>query len=119
MLAAVAIAVLLPLSFWLEEIFAFVFGSQWRLAGSISAILLPLIGIRFVVSPISGITNFRSMNAFGMVMQIAILFGILASFWVAYAWQLDLLQTVRIYTAVGCLTYVAFGVLGFAKLRDN
>ena len=110
---------LLPVSFWLEEIFAFVFGSQWRLAGSISTLLLPLIGIRFVVSPISGITNFRGMNAFGMVMQIAILLGILVSFWLAYAWQLDLLQTVRIYTAIGCLTYVAFGILGFAKLRDN
>ena len=119
MLATVAIAVLLPVSFWLEEIFAFVFGSQWRLAGSISTLLLPLIGIRFVVSPISGITNFRGMNAFGMVMQIAILLGILVSFWLAYAWQLDLLQTVRIYTAIGCLTYVAFGILGFAKLRDN
>lgn len=38
----------------IEPIFGFVFGSEWTVAGSYAAILMPLFAARFVVSPLSG-----------------------------------------------------------------
>lgn len=115
-LAIVAFVVLFPVSFYLESIFAFVFGANWRMAGTLAIILLPLIGVRFVVSPISVITNFRGMNAFGMFMQLAILGGNLVSLWLAWQLRLTFVETIRLNTLVSLVTYALFGLMSYLRI---
>jgi O-antigen/teichoic acid export membrane protein len=116
-LAVIATAVLLPASFWLEDAFAIIFGEGWRMAGELSLLLLPLVAIRFIVSPISGIVNFRRLNAFGMIMQVAILAGSVLSLLAAWRLGLPFGKTVALYAAFGTVTYVAFGLAAFNRLR--
>ena len=42
-----------PLIFFVEDIFALVFGEEWRIAGEYAKILLPMFFIRFVTSPLT------------------------------------------------------------------
>jgi O-antigen/teichoic acid export membrane protein len=43
------------LFFIVEDLFAFVFGEEWRIAGTYAKILIPLYFIRFISSTVSGI----------------------------------------------------------------
>jgi O-antigen/teichoic acid export membrane protein len=52
-LAVLAFPVFLLLMIWGEEIFALVFGSEWREAGVYAGILSPWLFMSFVVSPVS------------------------------------------------------------------
>jgi O-antigen/teichoic acid export membrane protein len=54
-LALTSLTFVLPLMFLGPWLFTFVFGSQWEMAGEFSQILAIAIGIRFVVSPTSGL----------------------------------------------------------------
>lgn len=54
-LALTSLTFVLPLIFFGPWLFTFVFGSQWEMAGEFSQILAIAIGIRFVVSPTSGL----------------------------------------------------------------
>lgn len=52
-----AAIVLLPTLFFMTmgpDLFAFVFGENWRVAGELLVILMPSLALRFVVSPLSG-----------------------------------------------------------------
>jgi len=40
---------------WGEELFAFVFGEDWKIAGTMASILVFAIAIRFIVSPLSSV----------------------------------------------------------------
>jgi O-antigen/teichoic acid export membrane protein len=52
-LLVIGMLMLVFLLFYIEEIFAFVFGEEWRIAGIYAKIMVPLFTIRFVVSSLS------------------------------------------------------------------
>ncbi len=54
-LVLTSLTFVLPLMFFGPWLFTFIFGSQWEMAGEFSQILAIAIGIRFVVSPTSGL----------------------------------------------------------------
>jgi len=54
-LAAIAVVIFLPFIFLGSEIFGFVFGEKWRIAGEYVKIISPALLIRFIVSPLSTI----------------------------------------------------------------
>ena len=52
-LAAISLPPFIALAFVAGDLFAFVFGAEWREAGSLAAAMIPLVWVRFLVSPLS------------------------------------------------------------------
>lgn len=67
------------LGIFAPDLFAFVFGSNWRVAGEFAQIMMPMFYMKFVVSPLSYtlfIANKQKINFYG---QIFLAFGIAVS----------------------------------------
>jgi len=69
--------IFIPLYFVVEDIFTFVFGEQWAIAGKYAKIVLPFFYVRFVAATIS--TTFDIFNALKLelIIQILLLIGML------------------------------------------
>lgn len=52
-LLTIGLFIFVPMYFLIVPLFEFIFGSEWTIAGEYGKILIPLIFIRFVVSPLS------------------------------------------------------------------
>jgi O-antigen/teichoic acid export membrane protein len=61
------------LFFIVEDLFAFVFGEEWRIAGTYAQILIPLFFIRFFVSPLTVMNVIFPKNHIGLYWQIGLL----------------------------------------------
>jgi len=61
------------LFFTVEELFAFIFSEEWRIAGSYAQILIPLFFIRFVVAPVTIMNVVFEKNHIGMYWQFSLL----------------------------------------------
>ncbi len=61
------------LFFIIEDLFAFVFGEEWRIAGTYAQIVIPLFFIRFVVSPLTIMNVIFEKNHVGMYWQFSML----------------------------------------------
>ncbi len=94
------------LFFVAEDVFAFVFGEEWRLAGYYAKIMMPLLLVRFIVSPVSvslsvfekqHITLFWHLGLFILSMLI------IAS---AFIIKLDFTQFLYIYVGVLTVYYL-------------
>lgn len=49
----ISLAIFSLLFFIVEDLFAFIFGEQWRIAGRFAKIMIPLVFIRFISTPLS------------------------------------------------------------------
>jgi len=69
--------IFIPLYFVIEDIFTFVFGEQWAIAGKYAKIVLPFFYVRFIAATIS--TTFDIFNALKLELfiQLFLLVGIL------------------------------------------
>ena len=61
------------LYFTVEELFAFIFGEEWRIAGVYAGIMMPLFYIRFFVSPLTIMNIIFPKNHIGLYWQIGLL----------------------------------------------
>jgi len=74
-LIIIAFPSFLLLFFIVEELFAFVFGEEWRVAGKYAQIVVPLFGISFVVSSLSSTYDMFEQLKVELVWQIVLLVG--------------------------------------------
>jgi len=65
-----SVLVYLPLFFLVEDIFKFIFGDSWRVAGSYAKILIPLFAARFIVSSVSSIDSTMMRQSAYMVFNL-------------------------------------------------
>ncbi len=72
-LIIIALPVFVSLFFIVEDMFAFVFGENWRIAGTYTKILIPLFAIRFVVSPLSHVVVCFEKQRIGLGWQVGLL----------------------------------------------
>jgi O-antigen/teichoic acid export membrane protein len=61
------------LFFIIEDLFAFVFGEEWRIAGTYAQIVIPLFFIRFVVATVSNINNIFELQKLALTWQLVLL----------------------------------------------
>lgn len=62
--------IVVVLQIWGEEMFAFVFGSDWKVAGSYASILVYAVAIRFIVSPLSSVLSLKRHMFKGFCWQV-------------------------------------------------
>jgi O-antigen/teichoic acid export membrane protein len=72
-LVPIAVLFFLPMIFFGEVIFTYVFGAKWRVAGHIAQTLSPLYFIRFIASPLSMSLYVRNKMRFDLKGQMLLL----------------------------------------------
>lgn len=92
--------------FYIVDIFEFVFGHDWKIAGQYAKILLPLFAIRFVVSALSNINNIFEKQQIAMLWQFGLLVISLIIFYVAIQFDFSFEKFLYVYTSILCLYYV-------------
>ena len=72
-LFVISCIIFFPLYLFIEDIFIFVFGENWTVAGKYAKILLPLFFIKFIVSPLTVMNIIFDKNEVGMYWQIILI----------------------------------------------
>lgn len=65
------------------DVFVFVFGNEWAVAGEYSRILLPMLVLRFISSPLSFMIYIGEKHKINLYSQILLLVAVITSFYLA------------------------------------
>jgi O-antigen/teichoic acid export membrane protein len=95
------------LFFLIEDLFAFVFGERWRIAGVYAQILTPFYLIRFVVSPVSIINQIYLKNKLGLYWQLGLLILQVLIVYIGYIFKFNF-ETVVYMTSIGLSLYFLY-----------
>lgn len=69
----IALPFFVALFFIVEDLFAFVFGENWRVAGTYSQILIPIFFVRLLATPVSMINTVFERQIYGLYISIILL----------------------------------------------
>jgi O-antigen/teichoic acid export membrane protein len=112
-LVVIALPVFTLLFFTIEDISAFVFGEQWRIAGYYAKLLLPLYFIRTIYIPLSPITNAFEKLELALKIHVAIFSGNILSFIIAYFAGFSIKNFLITYCIIGSIIYTLMGYILF------
>lgn len=96
------------LFFIIEDLFAFVFGEEWRIAGTYAQIVIPLFFIRFVSSTISTINIVFEKQKIGLYINMLLLFSTICIFYISNLFHLDFCEFLSCLSMVLILEYTMF-----------
>jgi len=105
-LLLLSVPVFLGIYFAVEDLFAFVYGEQWRIAGTFAKILVPFYGIRFIVSAISTCNVVFEKQSLDLYWQIGLLTIIGVSFLVATLNQFTFQNFLFLFSTLCSLHYI-------------
>lgn len=94
--------------FLVQDIFAFVFGEDWRIAGDYAKIVIPLFFVRFIVGPISIVNTVFEKNKNGLIFQVSLLFGVVVAFILGKYFSLEFIELIFLLTYILILIYFLF-----------
>jgi len=96
------------LFFLVEDLFAFVFGEEWRIAGKYAQIIMPLFAVRFIVAPITLIAIVFEKIKIDLFFQFGLLFLYIFVFYLSYIKSLlfeELLYAINYLVGIYYLLY--------------
>lgn len=106
-----AIIAMIPIIFWGEELFMFVLGDDWKLAGSIAKYLAPLTITSFAMRNVSNVFSLTRRNGILLIWQIIYLIVILSVLFISKTEEFEfLLMSVSI---TGSVLYCALAFIGY------
>jgi len=82
--------------FLIEDVFAWLFGEDWRAAGKIAQLLVPMYFLKFISSPLSYSLYIGHWQKYDLLWQISLL----TITWAAFNFSNDLMKAVQVY-AIG------------------
>jgi O-antigen/teichoic acid export membrane protein len=88
------------------ELFAFVFGEKWEIAGKYAQILTLLFYLQFIVSPLSSMFMIAEKQQYDLLMQIYLVLSVFMSFIVGYKYFNSIEISLYIFTFVYSLKYI-------------
>ncbi|MGD9511195.1 MAG: lipopolysaccharide biosynthesis protein [Geminicoccaceae bacterium] len=97
----------MPLALVAPYLFAFVFGSEWRMAGEITRVLIPIHIARFVLTPISQALNIVGRQELDLALALPLIVALGLSFALAHAADLPPLSAVLAYSVASCGVFIA------------
>lgn len=92
-----------------ETLFAFAFGENWRLSGTIALWLLPLFAMRFVASPLSYMVYIAGKQHIDLGWQVALLFVTAFSLSLPYSYSAAL----KLYGISCSFLYVCYLIMSY------
>lgn len=102
----------------IEELFAFVYGEEWRIAGQYARIVIPFYFIKFVVSSVSYITSIFGELKFALIWQLLLLFLSVSIYYISYSFSYSFEKVLFIYTVVLSIHYI-FLYIVFRRIATN
>lgn len=105
-LLLIAIPTFVILFFIVEDLFAFIFGEQWRIAGQYAKIMLPLFFIRFVTAPISTINSVFEKQKISLTWQLSLLVTTFIVFYISSIANLDIINFLYFFSSASFILYL-------------
>ena len=106
-----------PLFFVVEDLFTFVFGEEWTIAGEYARILIPLIFIRFIATPLTLITIIFEKQNIDLIWQILLLTLTLITFLIAWIFKLNVIDFLLVYILVLSVHYIVSIIIAYNVSR--
>lgn len=94
------------------DLFAWVFGEQWRVAGEYAQILTPMGFFQFITSPLSAMYMIAERQKFDLLWQVCLLTLVLLSFYSGYKF-LGERGALCLFSACYCFMYAVNGVFSY------
>jgi O-antigen/teichoic acid export membrane protein len=107
------------LYFIVEDLFAFVFGEEWKIAGTYAKILIPLFAISFIVSPLTILNQVNKKNKLGMQWQIGLLFLYMSILYISSYLSFDFITTLQSITFFISCYYLFFLYLIYNHSKET
>lgn len=96
------------LFFIVEDLFAFVFGEEWRVAGSYAKIVIPLFFIRFVSSTVSTINTIFERQKIGLYINILLVVSVTTIILYAKVYRVEFSNFLVCVATILSLEYIIF-----------
>lgn len=102
-----------------EDLFAFVFGERWRIAGSYMQVLAPFFAIRFVVAAVSTINTVFEKQRISLIWQLFLLMSMVGTVVASHAFGLEFHEFIVFFSVIGTAAYVVLFFLLFMVSRGK
>lgn len=102
------------LLFWIfaDDVFGFIFGSEWSTAGKYAQILAPLFFLKFIASPLSYVFIIVQKQKWDFIGQLSLLFVTSLAMYIGYIYS-DILLMLKLFALFYSIIYLAYIVLSF------
>jgi len=104
--------------FFLEDLFAFVYGEEWRMSGVIAKCLIPFFIFKFIVSPLTSIHTAFEKQKWSFYLQLLMFVLSLASIFLAYFNEWSFVNYLFLFGAVMSVFYF-FRIIIVLKIAKN
>lgn len=100
------------------DLFAWVFGEQWRVAGEYAQILTPMAFFQFITSPLSSMFMIAEKQKLDLFWQILLLTLVVASFLFGKLF-LSAVGVLKVFSAVYCVAYGVNGLMSYHFAKNS
>lgn len=118
-LALISLPFYFILYFIVEDVFYYVFGPEWLVAGSYAKIMIPFFMVRFIVSPLTVTNQINKKNKLGMLWQFGLLSLYLVVIYFSHHFNFSFEKFLNILVVVLSVYYVFFYILIFSHVRKR
>ncbi|GAA3706771.1 lipopolysaccharide biosynthesis protein [Oceanisphaera sediminis] len=118
-LVIISLPVYFVLYFFVEDLFHYVFGPDWRVAGTYAKIMIPFFMIKFVVSPLTVMNQINKKNKLGMLWQFGLLFLYVFVIYFSQLQEYTIENFLHVLVVVLSLYYLFFYFLIYSHARRN
>lgn len=118
-LTILSLPVFTLLFFIVEPVFAFVFGEEWRVAGTYAQLLMPMFALQFIVSPLSSMFLVAEQQKKDFILQICLFLGIVSALYGGYYLFKTPEATLMLYSGVYSLKYVVELLLSYQFSKEK
>lgn len=115
----VIIPIFIFIFFVIEPLFAFVFGEEWRIAGSYAKILIPFFLIRFIYTPLSSTLNIHQKQQYGLFMNLIVLLSTFLIFYFGHIKNIEFIIVLKIFSLILSIEYSVFILLNYFISKNN
>jgi len=113
----IASLAMIPIILWGEELFVFVLGKDWEIAGSIAKYMAPLTITSFAMRSVSNIFSLTRRNGILLIWQIIYLTLILATIFFSKSENFELM--LLYFSLVGGFLYIVLAFTGYRIMKKT
>lgn len=106
------------LFFIIEDLFAWVFGADWKIAGEYAKIMIPALSIRFIANPLSFLIYIAEKQIWNLITMIGLAIGVFFSFYFSEN-HYQVIFNISITYIFYYLTHLFLGALFAGVFRDS
>lgn len=106
--------------FIIVDLFTFIFGPDWSVAGEYAKIMMPMFFLQFIVSPLSIVFVVAEKQKYDLLLQVFLFIAVVASFIIGHYYGNEIQLSIKLFTITYCVKYlVEFGLAYKFSLGNN